>query len=170
MSVDFSQVTLATENPSTTAEEVASVLDNSPQLETQYDLHAMSSYLTFIKLRDEGLIPNGMRFQVCIPNPMAVIFMMVKKEYQAAIEPAYEAAIGRALRRIQDTIPARDLAIQWDVCPEISILEDVDFYHPGRPGVRAWFQPVKEGIIERLVRAARFVDPDVEIGYHLCYW
>jgi len=32
-----------------------------------------------------------------------------------------------------------------------------------------WFDDVKGGIIERLLRLSRQVPPDVELGYHLCY-
>ena len=32
-----------------------------------------------------------------------------------------------------------------------------------------WFAPVKEGILERIVRLSGAVDKHVELGYHLCY-
>lgn len=32
-----------------------------------------------------------------------------------------------------------------------------------------WFSPVKEGIMERIVRLSAAVDKEVELGYHLCY-
>jgi hypothetical protein len=83
-------------------------------------------------------------------------------DYRAAVEPIYEEALLRALARIQAEIPAHDLAIQWDVAPDIGIIEGVPFLRP-------WFSPVHEGIVERILRLADKVNEDVEMGFHLCY-
>lgn len=32
-----------------------------------------------------------------------------------------------------------------------------------------WFAHVKQGIVERILRLTRAVDPDVQLGLHLCY-
>lgn len=133
-------------------------------LPTGYDDCALASYATFCQLRKEGVIPPGTRFQVSLPTPINVIGPFVDPSHQAAVEPVYEKALLSALRRIQDEIPAKDLSIQWDVAVEFAMLENVQFFL-----FTPWFSPVKEGIMERIVRVSAAVDKDVELGYHLCY-
>ena len=45
--------------------------------ETGYGAAALESYQTFRALREEGVIPPGVRFQVSLPTPMASGFMYV---------------------------------------------------------------------------------------------
>ncbi|TVY46485.1 hypothetical protein LOCC1_G003467 [Lachnellula occidentalis] len=86
-----------------------------------YDDHAIESYAEFCKLKDQGAVPPGVRFQVSLPTPVNVIGLCLLPEYQAAAEPMYEEALMAALRRIQDVIPKADLAIQWDMSYEIGM-------------------------------------------------
>lgn len=67
-----------------------------------------------------------------------------------------------ALRRIQDHIPAGDLAIQWDLPQEIAFLE-------GAASTPAWFTPVKEGILQRVLRLTDAVGDGVAMWFHFCY-
>lgn len=41
------------------------------------------------------------------------------------MEPLYAEALLSCLQRIQDAIPAEDLAIQWDLAAEFALLEGV---------------------------------------------
>lgn len=144
----------------------------SEHLHTSYDTHAIESYGLFARLRDEGVIPRGVRFQVSLPTPVNVM-TTIASPYQAALEPAYEAALLRDLRRIEAAVPPDDLAVQWDCAIEFAILEGVEY-----PSFRPWFA-VGEGdddaaarrahIDAALVRLGRAVDERVELGYHLCY-
>jgi len=84
------------------------------------------------------------------------------------VEPLYEERLLQSLRHIQSNIPASELTIQWDLPTEIAALE----YERGRIEDRCWkpyFSPVEAGLIDRLTRLAAAVEPDVEMGYHLCY-
>ncbi|KAJ9607309.1 hypothetical protein H2200_008382 [Cladophialophora chaetospira] len=136
------------------------------QLATTYDDHALSSYQKFVKARAEGKIPPGVKFQVSLATPLNVV-TMISEGYQSTVEPFYEAALIRALDNIQDTIPAADLAIQWDVPSEFAMLEGEAAQWPH---FTPWFGPdVKGEIIERLVRLVDSVREDVECGLHLCY-
>lgn len=145
-------------------EEVIPAAGDIQVLSTKYDDYALSSYTKFCQLRTEGIIPKGTRFQVSLATPINTIAPFVDPSHQAAAEPVYEKALLSALRRIQDEIPAEDLAIQWDVAVEFAMLENVGFFL-----FVPWFSPVKEGIMERIVRLAAAVDDKVELGYHLCY-
>lgn len=77
------------------------------------------------------------------------------------MERMYEESLSAALGRIQDHIPAGDLAVQWDVAQELAYLEDV----ASRP---AWFITVKDEILQRVLRLAAAVDEGVALGFHLC--
>ena len=44
---------------------------SSVVFETGYAPAAIASYEVFKQLRDDGVIPAGVRFQVCLPTPMA---------------------------------------------------------------------------------------------------
>lgn len=149
--------------PDGSKEEVKPVTGDIQVLPTEYDDYALSSYTKFCQLRDEGVIPQGTRFQISFPTPINTIAPFIDPSHQAAVEPVYEKALLSALRRIQDKIPAKDLAIQWDVAVEFAMLENVGFVFA------PWFSPVKEGIMERIVRLSAAVDDNVELGYHLCY-
>ncbi|TVY84827.1 hypothetical protein LSUE1_G000595 [Lachnellula suecica] len=73
-----------------------------------------------------------------------------------------------ALARIVAEIPAQDLAIQWDLCFDIIALE----YERGRTQdlmFKSHFTPVKEGILERVVRLCVIIPSGVQLGFHLCY-
>ncbi|WP_326837837.1 hypothetical protein VSH64_23655 [Amycolatopsis rhabdoformis] len=124
-----------------------------------YAQAALSSWVVFRRLRAAGVLPD-VRFQVSLPTPMAPIRLHVDARDQAAIEPAYEAAMLRELELITDAIPASDLAVQWDTAVEFGMLEGV---------FPAWIPDLREGIVSRLTRLGNALPADVHLGYHLCY-
>lgn len=135
---------------------------------TKYDEMAIESYQTFCKLRDEGIIPQGVRFQVSVPTPINTTGTLVDYVYRERVEPLYMERLIQDLRRLQDAIPARDLAIQIDVAMEFAYLE----YERGRiqnPFFKPYFSPVKEGLLERIFQLLSAIDQDVQLGFHLCY-
>lgn len=128
-----------------------------------YDDFALESYATFCRLRDEGTVSPGTRFQVSLPTPVNVLGNLIRPAWRAALEPVYTAALLRALRRIQDSIPHEDLAIQWDMAGEIAFLEGAALDPP-------WFQgPMQDELVARAARMFDAVDRQVPVGAHLCY-
>src|SRR5437867_246591 len=121
---------------------------------------AISSYRVFARLKRDGLVPVGCRFQVCLPTPVAPISAFVVPEHQVLLEPVYEAQLLGELRAILEDVPTDQLAIQWDTNFEFGMLEGI---------FPVWFDDVKGGILERLLRLSRHITPDVELGYHFCY-
>ena len=121
---------------------------------------AIASYRTFARLKRDAVIPVACRFQCCLPTPLAPVFAFVVGEHQPVIEPLYEARLLAELDQILREVPHDQLAIQWDTNFEFGMLEGV---------FPVWFDDVKGGILERLLRLARHVPPDVELGYHFCY-
>ena len=123
---------------------------------------AIESYQVFTKLRSDGVIGSGLRFQIGLPFPASALNGF-KADYGAdypIAERAFEDLFARELRRLTAAIPPTDLAIQWDVCYEVLDIE----------GVLAWTAP---GAWERFTgpvgRLTRLIPDDVLVGYHLCY-
>jgi hypothetical protein len=128
--------------------------------DTGYAEAAIDSYAVFRRLRDAGDIPAGVRFQVCLPTPMASGYMYVSPSDLTAYLPIYERSLLTALWQIAAAIPHRDLSIQWDVCQEVLIFEQ---YFPHRPAA------YKQDVFAELGRLGDAVPHEVECGYHLCY-
>ncbi|EME87173.1 uncharacterized protein MYCFIDRAFT_121229, partial [Pseudocercospora fijiensis CIRAD86] len=92
-------------------------------IETGYDTAAIESYAVFTKLREEGVVPKGVKFQVGLPTIASVIGPFVERAFQAKVSPIYEAALFRATREIQDKIPHEDLSIQLDLAVDTAYWE-----------------------------------------------
>jgi hypothetical protein len=123
---------------------------------------AIESYPVFSRLRADGVIPAGLRFQVGLPFPSSALNGFkadFARDYPVA-ERAFEDLVARELDRLTAAIPPADLAIQWDMAYETQDLE----------GVLAW---TPEGAWERfagpVTRLSRLVPDEVLLGYHLCY-
>ncbi|HLR97567.1 MAG TPA: hypothetical protein VK053_23810 [Jiangellaceae bacterium] len=125
---------------------------------------ALESYRLFRSLREQGVIPSDVRFQVCLPFPSSAISGGFRRRHSAdypVVERAYEAMVQRGLERLLEHVPAEDLAIQWDMAYEVQDLESV----------LAWTDPKQAW--ERFVGPSRRLSPlipeQVLLGYHLCY-
>lgn len=122
---------------------------------------AIESYAEFVRLRSVGDIPAGVRFQVSIPTPFAVVVAWSSGESQRRLWQPFKDALFAEVAAIQEAIPPEDLAIQWDVAVEVGALEGV-------------FSPI-EGlgsearIVAELVACLEQVRPPAERGLHLCY-
>lgn len=130
---------------------------------------ALESYREFAALRAEGVIPSGIRFQVSLPTPLAVVVALVREEDRAAFEPLYEAALFAELEEILASIPHEDLAIQWDTAVEFGLIESADYGTDYGATFRAPFDDLWGGLADRARRQASAVPEDVELGFHLCY-
>src|SRR4051794_38010901 len=73
---------------------------------------AIASFATFAALQDSGVVPRGVRFQVSLPTPAAVVGVFLAEQDRAAVEPVYEQALFGELDRILAAIPHDRLAIQ----------------------------------------------------------
>ncbi|KAB8214067.1 hypothetical protein BDV33DRAFT_196415 [Aspergillus novoparasiticus] len=78
---------------------------------TQYDIAALEFYKTFMKLRDEGTMPQALRFQVSLPSPLSSVKAHVKADFQPQLESLYEQRILESLATIIEGMPAEDRAI-----------------------------------------------------------
>lgn len=136
---------------------------------TGYDDEAVASYSVFRKLKAEGKIAPSVRFQVSLPTPLSVVRGFVEDDGVCAqVDPLYEQRMLQAVRNIQERVPASELSVQWDLPTEVAVLEH-ELGHTNDRYWKAYFSPVMDGILQRLVRLAAVVSPDVQMGYHLCY-
>ena len=125
-----------------------------------YADHAIESFALFSGLERQGKIPPGLRFQVSLPTPVALLGGFVVIRDRAGLEPALERALLRDLDRLQDEIPHSRLAIQWDVCHEVLGADQGPPLH---------YEEAIQGSAQRLGRLCGQVAENVELEIHLCY-
>jgi hypothetical protein len=130
---------------------------------------AIESYAVFRRLRQDGVVAEGVRFQVSLPTPVAVVGAFFPEHQRAAIEPVYRDALFRDLDTILDAIPHEDLAIQWDNAVEFQIIEQATYAARGKGALESWWGDTWAGLTARAAEQARRVPLDVEVGFHLCY-
>ena len=126
-----------------------------------YAESAISSFELFSDLQGSGDLPSQWRFQVSLPTPFAPISAFVVPGLELTLEAAYETAMQREIEQIAAVVPHDKVAFQWDTAAEFGILEGV--FPPYFEG------DVRQGVLDRLIRYASWVPPDIELGYHLCY-
>ncbi|HVJ26074.1 MAG TPA: hypothetical protein VM493_00985 [Vicinamibacterales bacterium] len=121
---------------------------------------AIEAFSHFERLQADGTIAKDCRFQVAMGTPVATSSSILSADAFKDLEATYEQAQMADVQRILDTIPHDKLAIQWDVCLELWWWEG---------WMSSAFEPMKEGIFERLARYSNAIPADVELGYHLCF-
>jgi len=125
-----------------------------------YAAAAVASYRAFTTAKAAGTIAADCRFQVGVATALSVVGQYVDDAFQKAVEPAYEKRLLEEVGEIAAAIPHDELAIQWNLATELSIIE-------GRRPV--YFDQVWNGILDRVVRAAESVPDGVELGLHFCF-
>lgn len=120
----------------------------------------LESFAIFTRLRKDGVIPAGVRFQVQYPTPMASIAGYIVPEEQPSLLGSYEQALFADLGGLLAEIPHDEVAVQWDIAAEFGILEEI--FVPG--GAQLF-----DTIMTALARCVDQVPADVPVGFHLCY-
>ncbi len=134
-----------------------------------YGRFATESYAVFSRLRDEGVIPPGLRFQVCLPAPHSAIDGFFDDPGQwPQLYAAYVDGIRREIATILETVPADELVIQWDVAWEL-----VDLAMGERNFFRFWPKLTPEQKLERhaeqLDELGQGIPDETLLGFHWCY-
>ena len=130
-----------------------------------YARDAISSYFVFKTLRNEGVLPDDIRFMVALPTPQSstILFFKDPADWPAA-QGGYEAAMLAEVETMVRHIPHEDLAIQWDAACE-SV--DIEF---GLPWLGDEITPERyETYVEQFTRLSASVPDGVALGYHACY-
>ncbi len=121
---------------------------------------ARNSFAVFDRLQQGGVIPAGVKFQVCLPTPLAPGYNYVSPRAQADFLRAFGDAMEREVARLADALPHNRVAVQWDVCQEVLMWEG---YYPERPA------GYKDQILGELAQVGDAVPDGIELGYHFCY-
>lgn len=134
-----------------------------------YADEAKASYGVFRALRDQGVIPRGVRFMVALPLTESATraFVGNVRDFQI-LWRGYNEALAREIADLADTIPHEDLAIQWDLARETGAVEGLEFNFPD-----ADLQELPAAPMDRYCRALEELCPsipaDVWLGLHVCY-
>jgi hypothetical protein len=120
---------------------------------------ALTSYDLFARMKRWGRFGSEARFMVALPTPLAVL-EYVRVGDTSVVEPAYQRALLGDLRRITAEIPSDQLAVQWDVCHEMAVVEGL---------IPSPFPDEVTALGERLATLGGEVPEGVELGYHFCY-
>lgn len=124
---------------------------------------AVNSYFVFRSLRENGQIPEDVRFQVSMPSVNSVVTRRIFAEPgdAAKIQPGYEAAVKAELENIVTRIPAEDLAIQWDCSTE---MQDAYGAIEGLP-----LESMIERNVDHMRRLCPIIPEKAQLGFHLCF-
>lgn len=127
-----------------------------------YAAAARESYALLPRLRQEGVVPAGTRFQVTIPFPDGAVQAFVRNPDDfELVAAAYRDAVRREVQELVRLIPPEDLLLQWDVCWEVLNLENAT---PWAPHSDHW-----ERFVTTVGELSRGVPEEVLMGYHFCY-
>ena len=141
---------------------VTAVRFGDPGWRLGYARDAINSYFIFRTLRDQGVIPRGLRFQVCLPLTYSAFgSMFPDRQDWPLIVPGLEAAMQAELASILAHIPAADLAIQWDCAVEVALTEQAFGWTTDTP--------MPELVARTVAALAPRIPADVMLGYHLCF-
>jgi len=137
---------------------------------------ALASWQVFQRCREEGVIPEGVRFQVSLPSVIDGIGpFMSRFSDMRDFMPAYEQAMAADIKRILQVIPADQLAIQWDNVS--SVLEHETQFTGQKADMPVKIPPYVKllmgkptGRFLKLLQTFTANVPDaVEFGLHFCY-
>ena len=133
---------------------------NRKDFKTGYADMAIDSFAVFDRLQKGGVIPQGVKFQISIPTPIAPTYNnMVSADRPKLLPPLTQHFLGE-VDAIAAALPNDRIAIQWDVCQEVLAWEG--YYDVGPVDFRA-------ETVDVLVRIGDAVPAAIELGYHLCY-
>ncbi len=127
---------------------------------TRYADMALDSYAVFQRLRSQGVIPNGIRFQVALPTPLAITYNYISPASRKAFIASYTPRLLDEVAKIVAHVPADQLSIQWDVLQEIMVWEN--YYGYRSPDYQ-------DEIVSVLKRISDAVPAAVDLGFHYCY-
>src|SRR5262245_15060625 len=142
---------------------VEQVRFGNPGYRLGYAKDATSSYFVFKTLREQGVLPRDLRFQISMPMLDSVVRPLtfpVPGDLER-IRAGYEEAIAAELDAIFDAIPHEDLAIQWDCAWEVAAVHGNVEGHPSEAKIETHVAPIG--------RLSRKIPEKVALGFHFCF-
>jgi hypothetical protein len=128
-----------------------------------YARDAASSYFVFRTLREKGIIPDSVRFQISIPMVNSVIRPLYFPDPAdlPRVRPGYEEAIAAEVAAILAKIPNEDLAIQWDCAWEVAAVHGTAKNIPAESEIETHVAPI--------VRLSENIPDVTRLGFHFCF-
>jgi hypothetical protein len=135
----------------------------NPGYRLGYAKDATSSYFVFKTLREQGVFPRELRFQISMPMLNSVVRPLTfpVPGDLARIRPGYEEAIAAELDAIFDAIPHEDLAIQWDCAWEVAAVHGSAERSPDEARLETHVAPIG--------RLSDKIPEKVALGFHFCF-
>ncbi len=142
---------------------VAQVLFGNPGTRLGYARDAISSHFVFKTLREKGVLPQGLRFQVSIPMVNSVVRPLYFPEPSDVdkVRPGFEELLAGELATIFARIPHEDLAIQWDCAWETQAVSGAAGPYPAEAEIATHLAPI--------ARLSRDIPDGVALGFHFCF-
>ena len=104
---------------------------NPSGFKTGYADMAIESWGSFERMQKAGVIPAQVKFQICIPTPIAPTYNNMVPADRPGVLPALTQHFIGEVAKIAKALPNDRIAVQWDVCQEVLAWEG--YYEPG-PG------------------------------------
>jgi hypothetical protein len=125
---------------------------------------AVNSYALFRYIKKDGIIPQGVRFQVCIPLVFSAVRFFFPDEDVEKVGPGFTEATRAEVAKIVEMIPNDDLAIQFDLAVENRYVDTALDEH-GPEAAK------KEGarVCAPLADICSAIPPAVHLGHHMCF-
>jgi hypothetical protein len=134
-----------------------------------YADEAKRSYELFRCLREQGVVPDGVRFLVAYPLTESAVrpFFERARDYEI-VWRAYNDAVTRELEDLAASIPHEDLAIQWDMARETAAVEGLEFNFQNAELASLPANPM-ERYCQALAELSAGIPDGVWLGMHVCY-
>jgi len=126
---------------------------------------AKASYDEFAALQAQGVIPNGVRFQIDLVPAHSVIWLLLQDDLHQPLDPVYNEALKREIDKIAAALPHDQIAIQFDVASAVfARLQrgEPNPYGATRAEMLTSFSRILTGL-------ANHVPAKIELLFHFCY-
>jgi hypothetical protein len=135
----------------------------NPGTRLGYARDAVASYFVFRTLREKGILPSDLRFQISIPMVNSVVRPLYFPDARDLdrVRPGFEEALAAELAVIFQRIPHRDLAIQWDCAWEVQAVSGAASGIPREGDIATHVAP--------MTRLSRAVPAGAQLGFHFCF-
>ena len=130
-----------------------------------YARDAVNSYFVFKQMKKDQVIPDDVRFQVCVPLTYSALGLFFSDDDDLLrVAPGITTALKDEMANIAAHIPADDLAVQWDLAVEnrrIQMHLDAGDMDAARNEAAIVADPLAE--------ACSGLPEAVHVGLHSCY-
>jgi hypothetical protein len=130
-----------------------------------YTRDAVNAHFVFRQLQRDGVIPAGVRLQVCMPLSWSAVGLFFPDPAdRARVIPGITAAFRAEVEKMVELIPPEELAIQWDLAVENRLIETAL-----AQGGRTAAERLAEEILAPAAEVAAAIPEATALGYHACF-